>query len=320
MAVDYETLEIMALEGIRFTILSDEQVRGGLEAGAGPYRAQLPNDREIAVFVRDRPLSNSLSFGMPDMAHVDAWLQGQMELRRDRDGLLLVATDGETFGHHHRRGVEVLSHILNAGEAHGYALTTLGVYLRDNPPRARLEIIEDTAWSCSHSLGRWSTGCDCTSGESRWKGALRRALDNLSCDVDEVYVREARRLGAEPWPLRDDYIGIVLGQVNGPAFLSRNGLGHLSAQEGLRLLTLLEAQFHRQRMYASCTFFFEDLERLEPRYAIANGIRALALTFYATRDDLSHGFRRDLRVAISGKTGHTGTDILDEILDRAAAI
>jgi len=130
-------------------------------------------------------------------------------------------------------------------------------------------------------------------------------------------VQEARRLGVEPWPLRDDYISVVLGQVSGLAFLSGSGLARLSSGEAQRLLALLEAQFHRQRMYTSCTFFFDDLERHEPRYAIANGVRAIVLTHRATGDDLSNGFRRDLGVAVSGKTGRTGADILDEILTKA---
>ncbi len=319
MAVDYETLEIMAGEGMRFTILSEEQVQGDLEAGAGPYRVRLPGGGEIAVFVRDRALSDALSFGMPDSAYVDEWLRDQVEWRCQRGDLLLIATDGETFGHHHRQGVEVLDRILSApaGKAYGYHLTTLGLYLRQNPPRAELEVIENTAWSCFHRLDRWVVGCGCTPGDSRWKGALRRALDSLACDLDGVYVCEAQRLGLEPWPLRDDYIAVVLGQVSGLAFLSGNGLARLSSEEAQRLLALLEAQFHRQRMYTSCTFFFDDLERHEPRYAIANAVRAIVLTRQATGDDLSNGFRRDMRVVVSGKTGRTGADIFDEILTEA---
>jgi len=330
MAVDYETLGILAAEEIRFTILSGEQVHGDLKAGAGPYRVRLPGGGNIAVFVRDRDLSNALSFGMPDSAYVDEWLRDQFVWRcRGRGAvtapLLLIVTDGETFGHHHRQGTMVLSRILEAGKKHSYDLTTLGLYLRQNPPQTEVEVIENTAWSCSHRLDRWVVGCGCTPGDSRWKGALRRALDNLACDLDGVYVQEALRLVAssralsramEPWPLRDDYIAVVLGQVDGPAFLAGHGLGHLSDEGSQRLLALLEAQFHRQRMYASCTFFFDDLDRHEPRYAIGNGVRALALTRHATGDDLSHGFRRDLGVAVSGKSGKRGTDIFDEIVKR----
>jgi hypothetical protein len=110
---------------------------------------------------------------------------------------------------------------------------------------------------------------------------------------------------------------VILGQMDGPTFLAEKGLSDLDPRQQDRLLALLEAQFHRQRMYASCTFFFDDLERLEPRYAIANAVRALALTRYATGEDLLHAFCRDLRVAVSQRTGRTGADILDNILERA---
>ena len=317
MAVDYETLEILAAEGIRFTILSDEQVRGNLEAGAGPYQVRLPNGENIAIFVRDRHLSNALSFGMPGPAHVGDWIREQITWRCQQGRLLLIATDGETFGHHQRQGAEVLGRILEADKAFGYELTTLGLYLRQNPPQAELEVIENSAWSCNHRLARWVTGCDCTPGESRWKGALRRALDNLACDLDHLYVREAARLGATPWRLRDAYIAVVMGQMDGPTLLTEHDLSHLSREEIKRLLALLEAQHHRQRMYASCTFFFEDPDRLEPCYAIANGIRALTLTHHATGDDLSHSFRRDLESVVSGKSNLTAADIFDDLLSRA---
>jgi len=315
MAVDYETLEVVAAEGVRFVILSGEQVRGDLDDGAGPYRVRLPGGGEIGVFVRDRGLSDGLSFGMPAPDDVDDWLRENVEAR-PAASLLLVATDGETFGHHHRQGVEVLGRVLSAGEAHGYEVTTLSLYFRQHPPEAEVEVVENTAWSCAHRLDRWVVGCGCTPGDSRWKGALRRALDNLACDLDGIYVQEARRLGTDPWSLRDGYIAVVLGQMDGPAFLRANGLAHLSGEEEQRLLRLLEAQFYRQRMYVSCTFFFDDLDRHEPRYAIANGVRALDLTRRATGEDLGHRFRRDLGVAVSGRTGRTGADVLDELMQR----
>jgi len=317
MAVDHETLQVLASEGIRFTILSDEQVYGDLEAGGGPYRVALPNGDGIAVFVRDRHLSNHLSFGMPDSGYVDEWLKEHMAWRCHRDGLHVIATDGETFGHHHRQGVEVLKRMLDGEDRHGYNLTTLGRYLQQHPPEVEIKVIENTAWSCGHGLDRWLVGCGCTPGDSRWKGALRRALDNLACDLDRIYVCEAQQLGREPWTLRDRYIDVVLGKTSPRTFLSDNGLGNLMSEEEKRLIHLLEAQFHRQRMYISCTFFFGDLDRYEPRYAIANAVRALALTRYATGDDLSHGFRRDLGVVVSPKTRLTGADIFDEIVSRA---
>jgi hypothetical protein len=278
---------------------------------------RLSDDQRIAIFVRDRELSNSVSFAMPDPAHVPQWIEEKMDWRCQRGGLWLVATDGETFGHHQPQGVTVLSRILDGGTQLGYDITTLGLYLAHNPPQADLEIIENTSWSCAHLIDRWVVGCSCTPGDSRWKGGLRRALDNLASDLDAIYVGEAAVLGFDPWPLRDDYITVVLGEIEGTAFLREQGVGHLTQQETQRLLTLLEAQFYRQRMYASCAFFFDDLDRLEPRYAIGNAVQALALTRYATGANLTHSFRRDLRTARSSATGQTGADILDEILEKA---
>ncbi|MEJ5308693.1 MAG: DUF3536 domain-containing protein [Anaerolineae bacterium] len=312
MAVDYETLETVAEAGLSFVILSGEQVHGDLSRGAGPYRVRLPHGRSLAVFVRDRDLSNYISFNMPGPEHVRPLINEH--LSRTAPGVLtLIATDGETFGHHHKHGVQVLEALTTPGPADAYEITTLGRYLREYPPRGEVEIVENTAWSCAHDLGRWATGCHCTPGCGQWKGALRRALDNLSRDIDEIYAEVVRNRNLAPWSLRDDYIRVLLGQIAGPRFLMEYHQGHLTPTAQRHLLDLLEAQVYRQRMFVSCAFFFEDLERIEPRYALANAMRAITLVSNVTGDDLMRAFRRDLRIAISPGTGRTGTQILDEI-------
>jgi alpha-amylase/alpha-mannosidase (GH57 family) len=316
MAVDYATLEAVVRSGLWFVVLSDEQVHGDLTRGAGPYKVRLGGDRSITVFVRDRHLSNAFSFNMPPVEHARAWVNGALR-GAEPGSLTLLATDGETFGHHHQRGVEVLRAITMPQKHDIYRVTTISDYLRHHSPEAELEIIEDTAWSCAHHLGRWATGCVCTGGCNHWKGALRRALDNLSCALDEIYVDVVENLNVAPWALRDDYIRVLLEQIDGPAFLQEHDLGHLHTDEQNRLLTLLKAQVHRQRMFTSCTFFFEDLERIEPRYAIANAVKSIALVRLATGEDLTSGFKRDLRIALSGSTGRTGAQILEEILAQA---
>ncbi|MGC9469075.1 MAG: DUF3536 domain-containing protein [Anaerolineae bacterium] len=316
MAVDVETLAMVAAAGLQFVILSEEQVMGDRIDGAGPYKIPLGADRSIAVFVRERGLSDYLSFQMPSAAHAKAWMNTVMAERRP-GSLALIATDGETFGHHHQHGVNVLQALTEERDEDSYRTTTLTRYLRDHPPVAELGIRENTAWSCSHRLGRWATGCACTRGCGHWKGALRRALDNLSRDVDEVYSQAIRRRDVGPWRLRDDYIRVLMGQVTRDQFLSHHDLGHLSDEARRQVLSLLESQVYRQRMFTSCAFFFDELERIEPRYAIANAVQAMALIYYATGDDLTRAFQRDLSVAISSRTGRTGADILDELLAQA---
>jgi len=77
---------------------------------------------------------------------------------------------------------------------------------------------------------------------------------------------------------------------------------------------LLEAQYCRQAMYTSCGFFFEDLSRLEPRYAIAYAAKAIHLVKEATGISLEEGFKQDLRLAASWITDQTGEDIYDDIV------
>ncbi|MGC9520597.1 MAG: DUF3536 domain-containing protein [Anaerolineae bacterium] len=316
MAVDHETLEVAAQSGVEFVILSEEQVIGDLSHGAGPYRVRLSGDQSIAVFVRDRSLSDFLSFQMPSPVRAKEWMNSVMA-GRPGGRMTLVATDGETFGHHHRQGAAVLQNLTQTDSGDSYEVTTLHQYLRTTPPVVEVEIRDNTAWSCSHQLGRWVTGCPCTRGCGHWKGALRRALDNLSRDIDEVYVEVVRRRDVAPWRLRDDYIRVLLGQVSQQEFLADHYLGYLSEEASRQIISLLEAQIHRQRMFVSCAFFFDELERIEPRYAIASAVQALALTYYATGDDLTRAFHRDLSVAISPLTGRTGAAIMEELVDEA---
>ncbi|MBN1890579.1 MAG: DUF3536 domain-containing protein [Thermoflexales bacterium] len=316
MAVDLETLEVLAAAGIRFTILSDEQVQGDLAQGAGPYLVKLGRKQSIAVFVRDRFWSNQLSFDIGRYQDASVW--GKMALSDHKKGLKLLATDGETFGHHHRGAEHFLHDLLWRDLPKSRAeVTTLERYLDEHPPKIELDITEYSSWSCGHGVQRWLTGCECTPGDSRWKGSLRRALDIRAGEIDRAYAQVARECGAEPWELRDGYIEVRMGKLDGPAFLAAHGLGHLDSDAARRLLLLLQAQFYRQRMYASCAFFFEELTRFEPRYAIANAAKAIVLVEQATGVDLAAGFRRDLAVVVSTRVGVTGADLYDAIVESA---
>jgi hypothetical protein len=213
-------------------------------------------------------------------------------------------------------GEEHFLHWLLAYEANsvGFEVTTLGRDLRDHPPTQTLEINERTAWSCWHGLNRWSNGCECTTGDTRWKPALRSAMDQLAARLNESYVVFMRELRLDPWRIREDYFRVKLGQVTEAQFLRELGQDHLPAAKARALLDLLLAQFHQQRMYVSCTFYFEDLARPEPRYGIANGLRAIRLVAGATGDDHTAAFRNDLELAVSNKDGRTGGQILDEVM------
>jgi alpha-amylase/alpha-mannosidase (GH57 family) len=317
MAVDLTTLDILSRRGLSFTILSEEQMRGDLRQGAGPYRVQLPEGGYFAVFVRDRHLSNQISFDVNQPQDGRGWLAERMQTRQ---GLTLIATDGETFGHHQRDGVRLLADLLREDPASPYQMVTLTDYLRTHPPTLEVEINERTAWSCSHHLARWDTGCGCTPGDHSWKPLLRSALDLLADEIDALYLYELRRLISRPWQLVDQYIDVVLGSAEVGALIRENTTAKLTTGQTLRIGKLVQAQLHRQRMFTSCGWFFEKLARPEPRYVIAQAMRALQLVRQATGVDLGPDFREALCAAKCSKvkTGsssevYTAADLYDEI-------
>jgi alpha-amylase/alpha-mannosidase (GH57 family) len=315
MAVDLETLQILHDLDVKFTILSESQVEGAGE-GSGPYWVKLPDGQRLAVYVRDESLSYQLAYSIRMLGGAAKWARNTLAGRK-ANRFTLLAVEGETFGHHHS-GEEHFLHWLLSYEANAVnqVVTTLERDLNENPPQHEITIKEYTSWSCPHGLGRYAAGCDCTPGASNWKGALRRALDNLANNIDDLYVNEVETFGTDPWKIRNDYVKVTLGQTNVAGLLSDHGITTDDEHIG-RIGLLLAASYFRQRMYTASTFKYEDLSRAEPRYAIANGLQASLLTQQATGADLVPAFRRDLAQAVSNKTGQTGAQILDSVQEMA---
>jgi alpha-amylase/alpha-mannosidase (GH57 family) len=314
MAVDYETLEVMAERGIEFTILSPSQAKQSIEPSQ-PYWVRLPAGRRITVFFRHEDLSNRIAFD-PSLTEDASRFVECLDNNADA-GLYLLATDGETFGHH-QPGRERFVHNLltQLAPRRGFNVTYLARYLQEHPPTEEIEIWERTSWSCWHGIARWNEGCHCTIGDSRWKRLLRRAMDQLAWEIDAIYLAETRGRVTAPWQMRRDYIHVMLGQTDPHTFISHYAGDSLRTAEEIILLTLLEAQRHRQAMYTSCGWFFEDLSRIEPGLIIAYAARAIQLVEQATGISLERDFRQGLEVTQSPVTGQTGTDIYDEVVSQ----
>lgn len=302
LGVDYNTLQVLHDNGIEFTILGQSQIEGTFEGG-GPYWAKLPSGDRLAVYVRDDNLSNSLAFSIQQLGGAGRWARSTLApLKKSYGRLLLLALEGETFGYHHP-GEEHFLRWLMAYEAMaaGYEVTTLARDLRAHPPRTEIAVRESTAWTGTGQL-------------LRWRGALREAFDRLANRMDDLYLITAQSAGAEPWRLREDYIRVRLGQITPSELLREHAPKSLSASQGEALLALLAAQYHRQRMYTSAAFFYDDLDRPETRLAIADAVVAMRLAQQATHIDLSATFRNDLAQAVSPQSGRTGAQILDDVL------
>ncbi len=320
MAVDLDTLMVLESQGLRYTILCPFQVRylnGDWVDSRSPYWLRLPNGRRLTILLRDEEISNRLAFD-PDLTHDAAqFAQWCRSVIQAETGLIIIATDGETFGHHQQNRQYFLQSLLREQAAQvGLRVVAWGDYVQSHPPQREVTLVENTAWSCGHGVSRWSIGCSCTPGNQQWKPRLRTAFDRLAGGVDALYESECRRWIGQPWLLRDSYINVMLGKIDGQELLRQFSTQTIPTDQAIRIIHLLEAERYCQAMYTSCGWFFEDLSRIEPRNNIGYAAMAIEQTRLATGIDMSDSLRSDLTAVKSWITDETGRDVYDSLTSR----
>ncbi len=309
-AVDLESLDILAAEGVLFTILEPGQALRVRPKGSDwiesvdttvPYEVELPSGRTLAVFFYDGATSRAVAFeGL--LSSGDRFAQRLISRFPDDNAehLVHIATDGETYGHHHAYGEMALSYALHQIEANGWAkLTNYGAYLAGHPPRHEAEIRERTSWSCAHGVERWRSDCGCHTGggagwNQAWRAPLREALDWLRDEVAPLYEAEAGRIFDDPWAARDAYI-------------QERRSGARERPSGVRALELLEMERHALLMYTSCGWFFNDLAGIETVQVLQYAGRVVQLAEHLFGVAIEEGFLSRLERARSNSWESSAT-------------
>lgn len=330
-AVDRESLGVLADEGILFTVLSPyqasevklhdgswEDVTGGAVDPRRPYRVDLGGERSISVFFYNGPLSQEIAFNgiLEDGTILAKRLVQGLGEPADRPSLSHVATDGETYGHHHRFGEMALAAaIIEIDSDQEVTLTNYGEFLALHPAQTEVRVIEQSSWSCAHGVERWRDDCGCSTGTNpgwsqAWRKPLREALDWLRDRLLEPFEEAAGQLLVDPWAARDDYIHVLLeGDEDG--FLARHSRFDLSDHERQLALDLLEIQHRAMLMYTSCGWFFDDLGRIEAILVLRHAGRVISLTRKTLGIDLEPEFLGLLEIARSNDGNRNGRDIYD---------
>ena len=327
-AVDLQSLEILAELGIRFTILAPHQagrirrlggrawrdVSGGRIDPTQAYEQRLPSGRRIALFFYDGPISRAVAFeGLLSRGEDFAnRLLGAFTDDRDWPQLVHIATDGESYGHHHRFGDMALAYALNYIESNELArLTNYGEYLERHPPTHQVEIIEKTSWSCFHGIDRWWSNCGCNSGghpgwNQAWRTPLRDALDGLRDSLALPFEDRGRELLKDPWAARNDYLSVINDRSteNAERFFDRHTARPLNDADKTTVLKLLELQRHAMLMYTSCGWFFDELSGIETVQVIQFAARAVQLAQELFGDSLEGQFVERLALAKSNLPEH----------------
>ncbi len=300
-AVDSETLELLAENGIRFTILAPHQARrirkigekdwtdvsGGRIDPSRAYAFISRSGRTISLFFYDGPVSRAIAFeGL--LSNGDALvgrLLGGFSDSRSWPQLMHVATDGESYGHHHRYGDMALAYALSKIEKEKLAtLTNYGEFLEKYPPEYQVEIQENSSWSCFHGVERWRSDCGCNTGmrrdwNQRWRRPLRESLNWLRDAIDQLFESRGREYFKDPWQARNLYIDVILDRSREKQleFFAQAQSRQLVYHERIEALKLLEMQRHSLLMFTSCGWFFDELSGIETVQILKYAARALQI-------------------------------------------
>ena len=305
-AVNRSVLDLMAQAGLSYTILAPHQcarVRPIAKSGSAdetwdetpnatvdptrPYLVKLDGGRSMTVFFYNGPASRAVAFegALNDGEQFARRLIAGLHEDSDAPQLSHIATDGESYGHHHRHGEMALSYALHwIEENHQARLTNYGEFLERFPPQWEAEVEENSSWSCGHGVERWRSNCGCNSGgrpewNQQWRGPLRDALDMLRDRTAPMAEAVAAPLLKDLWAARDAYIHVILDRSaeSVERFLASHATRNLSANERVTLFELLELERHTQLMYTSCGWFFDEISGIETIQIIAYAGRVLQL-------------------------------------------
>ncbi len=327
-AVDIETLEVLARAGIEFTILAPWQAEQDDLDPSEPYIVPLTDGRTITVFFYQRDLSARISFDAGATINADSFAQYVLRSyfnpekeKRNEPQLILVASDGELYGHHQFMRDRFLARLVDGASGPlGFRPTFPALWMRSNPPRQFVNIRDATSWSCHHGVVRWMGQCDCTPGDGAWKAQMRYAFERIAGELDRLYLDTVKSFIPDPWALRNRYIHVILGQTTARELVEGMAESALTSDQLRRIHLLLEAQRERQRMFTSCGWFFEDFDRIEPKNNVAYAAQAVRLVRLATGVDLSDFVKPDLHRVISERTHLHADRVFERHLRRAEGV
>jgi len=291
-AVNVDTLEVLARHELKFTVLAPKQAsrirkigdtkwedvhHGSIETKR-LYECRLPSGKSIIIFFYDAHISSKLAFGpyTRSIIRFEHGLEHEIDRDFDEDAIIHGAVDGETYGHHQKKGHLVLNEVLHGLKVRDdVALTNYEYFFMHHPPTYEVEIFENTAWSCESGLNRWfmddrHSYDASTRRVHKWREVLRNSLDWLRERLIEVYEKEMMAICRDPWALRDEYVRYLLTKDASIIETKLSDAGSLP-----KALKLLEMQKMAMFMYTSCGWFFEDISRIETVQILRYAARAI---------------------------------------------
>ncbi|MGE0588335.1 MAG: DUF3536 domain-containing protein [Cyclobacteriaceae bacterium] len=309
-AVDTETLELLAENDIKFTVLAPRQAKAFKKIGDTDwtetstqgidtkrhYVAQLPSGRSIVLFFYDGDIAQRVAFNglLNDGQKFAGALVNSFD-QREESQLVHIATDGETYGHHHKHGDMALAFCLDYLEQlPDVEITNYAQYAALHQPQHEVQIHENSSWSCVHGVERWRNDCGCNSGgrpgwNQKWRKPLRETLDWLRDQAAESFKKNGAEILKDPQKARNDYINVILNRDDETIrkFLKDHCIKTVSQNKVMRTM---ELQRNALLMYTSCGWFFDEISGIETVQILQYACRALQLMQQTAGKDLEDEF------------------------------
>lgn len=314
-AVDTETLELLAKHDIKFTVLAPRQAKAFRKVGEEtwldttksgietrrPYLANLPSGKSIVLFFYEGEIAQAVAFNglLNDGEKFASVLMNAFNKEMEGAQLVNIATDGETYGHHHKHGDMALAFCLDYMERHkDVQITNYAQFASMFSPEYEIQIHENSSWSCVHGVERWRNDCGCNSGgqpqwNQRWRKPLREALNWLRDEAYQLYIKEAGQVLKDPIQARNEYISVILSRNDDTVrkFLKDNCLKVVDQNKVLRLM---EVQRNVLLMFTSCGWFFDEVSGIETVQILQYACRAIQLLSQSAGTNLEDEFIKRL--------------------------
>lgn len=314
-AINQDTVDDLIEAGIRFVILSpwqaesvEDETTGKMKKVTDPldvshcaYWLEGSKGGRIAAFFYNHVLAQGISFGHYLQNADDFYNKLSYFAERAPHNLIHTATDGEIYGHHEAYADMCISALRKKIEMDGdkapFRFTNYANILDINPPQLKAtlqkgEAGKGSSWSCFHGVSRWYKDCGCSTGgpsewNQKWRTHVRNAFDLLRQRAEIIFHQQVSKLThEEPLEIAKNYIQLLCNQTT-PEKWAQKFLKKDTAENRIKLLTLLEGFKYLQFMYTSCGWFFAELSGIEPVQNMCYAARAAEIFQKYTHEDLT---------------------------------
>lgn len=343
-AINPMVIKLLIKHGIQYTFLSPSQAHSIIPIDqpmsspslvspktldvSQPYRIFVDDHKEdyLDVLFYDFDLSSSVSFN-----HLlkDSHLFSKSLIEQGRHNahpLVVIATDGETYGHHEPFGDMCFSYFSQKIAPQKNIRLVNGTYfLSIHPPKYEVVLKKGdknrgVSWSCIHGVERWIHDCGCQTGgqpewNQKWRTHLRKAFDILLNYIHKKLINFLPSLGLSHFNylfLRNQYIHVISSNDRFyiQDFFNLTPIKSFKDKQKTILIHLMEMEKKLLFMYTSCGWFFADISGIEPRQNLMYAEFAISLAKKVFGElDLSF-YYQELTLAQSNIDDRTALDFL----------